>query len=91
MFKIVSPLVRSVARPVMRPASRSMVTIKEALTAEDARKISGYSEIDYTINEDATVLDAVQKFSAYNIGCLVTTDSKGRSLEFNHLIKESFF
>lgn len=65
----------------MRPASRGMVTIAEALTAEDARKISCYSEIDYAINEDAPVLDAVQMFSAYNIGCLVTTDSKGRSLE----------
>jgi predicted transcriptional regulator len=58
-----------------------MVTIKEALTAEDARKISCYSEIDYAINEDAPVLDAVQMFAAYNIGCLVTTNSKGRSHE----------
>ena len=33
--------------------------------------------MDYTISEDATVLDAVQKFAAYNIGCLVTTDSNG--------------
>lgn len=66
-----------------------MVTIQEALTAEDARKISCYSEIDYAINEDAPVLEAVQMFSAYNIGCLVTTDSKGRSLEF--LIKDASF
>ena len=49
----------------------------QALTAEDARQVSGYAEIDYSIAEDATVLDAVQKFAAYNIGCLVTTDPSG--------------
>eukprot|EP00980_Cylindrotheca_fusiformis_P018596 scaffold6162_cov154-Cylindrotheca_fusiformis.AAC.6 len=77
MFSRVSPLVRTAARPMARSASRGMVTIQEALTAEDARKISCYSEIDYAINEDAPVLDAVQKFAAYNIGCLVTTDANG--------------
>ena len=49
----------------------------QALTAEDARQVSGYAGIDYSIPEDATVLDAVQKFAAYNIGCLVTTDESG--------------
>ncbi|CAB9499367.1 CBS domain-containing protein [Seminavis robusta] len=58
-------------------APRSMVTVGEALTAEDAREVSGYSSIDYTINEDATVYDVVQKFAAFNIGCLVVTDSTG--------------
>lgn len=54
-----------------------MVTVHEALTAEDARMVSGYSSIDYTIKEDATVYDAVQKFAAFNIGCLVVTDAAG--------------
>lgn len=57
---------------------RSMVTVKEALTAEDARKVSGYNSIDYTIGEDMTVYDAVQKFAAFNIGCLVVTNSSGK-------------
>ena len=59
-------------------ASRSFVTtVHEALTAEDARAVSGYSSIDYTISEDATVYDAVQKFAAFNIGCLVVTNKSG--------------
>jgi len=82
MFSRVTPLVRSasrsLARPATRPTTRSMVTIAEALTAEDARAISCYSEIDYAVSENAPVLDAVQKFAAYNIGCLVTTDDEGR-------------
>lgn len=59
-------------------ANRSMVTVKEALTAEDAKKVSGYSSIDYTISEEATVYDAVQKFAAFNIGCLVVTNPAGK-------------
>jgi len=35
-------------------------------------------EIDYTINEDLPVYDAVQKFAAYNIGCLVTVNADGK-------------
>jgi hypothetical protein len=50
------------------------------LTANDAAKVSGYAEIDYIIAEDSPVLEAVQKFAAYNIGCLVTTDAAGRFL-----------
>ena len=58
-------------------ASRSLATVHEALTAEDARSVSGYSSIDYTINENATVYDAVQRFAAFNIGCLVVTNDAG--------------
>lgn len=54
-----------------------MVSVHEALTAEDARAVSGYSNIDYTIGEEATVYDAVQKFAAFNIGCLVVTNKAG--------------
>jgi len=62
----------------MKPAAtRGMVTIQEALTAEDASKLSCYSNIDFSIDEDSTVLDAVQKFAAYKVGCLVTVDSDG--------------
>jgi predicted transcriptional regulator len=78
MLSRASSLLRQVGRFSAGPSGvRSMSTIAEALTAEDARKVSGYSGIDYSISEDATVLDAVQKFAAYNIGCLVCTDSKG--------------
>ncbi|KAL7574812.1 hypothetical protein ACA910_010656 [Epithemia clementina (nom. ined.)] len=53
------------------------VTVREAATAHDALQFSSYSEIDFTIQEDAPVYDAVQKFAAYNIGCLVVTDAAG--------------
>ena len=78
MLSRFTPLARTVARSATRPAYRGFSTVGEtAVTAEDAAKLSGYSEIDYIISEDATVLDAVQKFAAYNIGCLVTTDTDG--------------
>lgn len=91
MFSRIAPLVRNLTRPATRPtavaAVRSMVTIQEAMTADDARKISCYSSIDYSIDEDATVLDAVQKFAAFNIGCLVTTDADGTFLLYGHMGK----
>jgi hypothetical protein len=59
-------------------APRAFTTVAEAVhTAEDALKFSGYSSIDFTIAEDLMVYDAVQKFAAFNIGCLVTTDKAG--------------
>mmetsp|Transcript_13165 Transcript_13165/g.17230 ORF Transcript_13165/g.17230 Transcript_13165/m.17230 type:complete len:187 (-) Transcript_13165:126-686(-) len=52
-------------------------TVRDAATADDALKFSGYADIDFTVKEDAPVYDAVQKFAAYNIGCLVMTDEAG--------------
>jgi hypothetical protein len=56
---------------------RGFGTVREVATADDALRFSGYSAIDFTIPEDAPVYDAVQKFAAFNIGCLVTVDSAG--------------
>eukprot|EP00550_Attheya_septentrionalis_P001970 CAMPEP_0198287938 /NCGR_PEP_ID=MMETSP1449-20131203/6602_1 /TAXON_ID=420275 /ORGANISM="Attheya septentrionalis, Strain CCMP2084" /LENGTH=198 /DNA_ID=CAMNT_0043986009 /DNA_START=55 /DNA_END=651 /DNA_ORIENTATION=+ len=59
-------------------AIRSMsTTVEEEVLASDAFKKSCYVAIDFTIAEDATVYDAVQRFSAYDIGALVTTDTDG--------------
>jgi len=67
--------------PVARAsvASRSFTgTVDETFTmADEAWKKSGYGQIDYTIDEDATVYDAVKKFAAFNIGCLVITAKDG--------------
>jgi hypothetical protein len=41
-------------------------TVGEAITAGDAAELSGYSKIDFTISEDAMVIDAVQKFAAFS-------------------------
>ena len=57
---------------------RFVQTVKEGLTATDAWNKSCYSEIDYTVNENDPVYEAVQKFAAYNIGCLVTVDVDGK-------------
>lgn len=55
-----------------------------AVHAEDRGSVelawnkSCYVGMDFTISEDATVYDAVQKFSAYDVGALVTTDTEGQ-------------
>eukprot|EP00531_Pseudo-nitzschia_arenysensis_P016497 CAMPEP_0116140636 /NCGR_PEP_ID=MMETSP0329-20121206/13961_1 /TAXON_ID=697910 /ORGANISM="Pseudo-nitzschia arenysensis, Strain B593" /LENGTH=163 /DNA_ID=CAMNT_0003635779 /DNA_START=58 /DNA_END=549 /DNA_ORIENTATION=+ len=56
---------------------RPMSTVGTAFTAGDASELSGYKKIDFSIDEDATVLEAVRTFVAHNIGCLVTKNSKG--------------
>ena len=78
MLSRTSPQLAALARRAT--ASRGLTTVAEAVrTAEDALKYSGYSSIDFTIDEDMKVYDAVQKFAAFNIGCLVTTDKQGES------------
>ncbi len=57
---------------------RPMSTVGTAFTAGDAAELSGYKKIDFSIDEDATVLEAVRTFVAHNIGCLVTKNSNGQ-------------
>lgn len=60
------------------PSTRSFSSaIEENLSAKDAWQKSCYVQIDYTISEEATVYDAIQRFAAYDIGCLVTVDAEG--------------
>ena len=60
------------------PSARSFSSaIEENLSAKDAWQKSCYVQIDYTISEEATVYDAIQRFAAYDIGCLVTVDAEG--------------
>ncbi|KAL7522586.1 hypothetical protein ACHAWX_007284 [Stephanocyclus meneghinianus] len=82
MFSLASQVARRCAVPVARSHQLTLRagfarSVKEGLTATDAWNKSCYSDIDYTISDDAAVYDAVQKFAAYNIGCLVTKDSEG--------------
>jgi len=60
------------------PQFRSMGTLEESVEASQAYKNSCYLQIDFTINEEDTVYEAVQRFSAYNVGCLVTVDTGGK-------------
>ena len=63
------------------PSTRSFSSaIEDSLSAKDAWQKSCYVQIDYTISEEATVYDAIQRFAAYDIGCLVTVDSEGAFL-----------
>ena len=57
---------------------RLMSTLKNIANASSALKKSCYYKIDFKINEKSTVYDAVQKFSAYNIGCLAVTDEENK-------------
>lgn len=73
MFSLASQVARRCAVPVARSHQLTLRagfarSVKEGLTATDAWNKSCYSDIDYTISDDAAVYDAVQKFAAYNIG-----------------------
>jgi len=54
-----------------------MVTLEDSNTAKGAWEKSCYFEMDFTIPDTSSVYEAVQKFSAYDVGCLVTTDTTG--------------
>ena len=60
-----------------RSSPRFMTTLEESPSAKSAWEKSCYFEMDFTVAEEATVYEAVQKFSAYDVGCLVTTDENG--------------
>ena len=62
--------------------TRKMGTVDESVVASEAYKNSCYMTIDFTIDEDLTVYEAVQRFSAYNVGCLVTIDANGKRFYF---------
>eukprot|EP00968_Pinguiococcus_pyrenoidosus_P015881 scaffold1484_cov241-Pinguiococcus_pyrenoidosus.AAC.36 len=47
-------------------------------TASNAWEKSCYFKIDFKIDEDASVYEAVQRFAAYNIGCLVVVSKEGK-------------
>ncbi|KAL7534144.1 hypothetical protein ACHAXR_005695 [Thalassiosira sp. AJA248-18] len=71
---------RQPAAAAFQFARRTMVTPKlgEAQKASYAWNKSCYSGIDYTIGDESTVFEAVEKFAAYNVGCLVTTGADGK-------------
>jgi len=75
MFRIIPTTVRAATR--LHATPRAFCTVSTMFTAGDAAELSGYNKINFCIDEDATVLEAVQSFVAYNIGCLVTKNSNG--------------
>eukprot|EP00949_MAST-11_sp_MAST-11-sp1_P003888 g3888.t1 len=82
---MISRIARAAARPLSKSATgwnatRSMSQLGDIQrgNAKSAWERSCYFNISYTISEDKTVFEAVQLFSAFNIGCLVTTDANGK-------------
>ena len=55
-----------------------MTTLQNIPNATSAWEKSCYYKINFKINEKSTVYEAVQKFSAYNIGCLAVTNDKDK-------------
>uniref|UniRef100_A0A6C0DQH1 CBS domain-containing protein n=1 Tax=viral metagenome TaxID=1070528 RepID=A0A6C0DQH1_9ZZZZ len=51
-------------------------TSKNTVSALSAFKNSCYHKIDFKISEDNNANNAVQRFSAFNIGCLAVTDKE---------------
>ena len=68
--------VRSSVSPVMVTRSFGS-SVEQTVTASDAFKKSCYLEINFAIDEDSSVYEAVQQFAAFDIGALVTTDGSG--------------
>lgn len=52
-------------------------TLQDLATADDAWRKSCFSGLDFTVNDESSVYEAVQKLAGFNIGCLVTVDDEG--------------
>lgn len=62
-------------------SSRRLLTTlsqQNKISALNVFKKSCYNKIDFKINENASVKSAVQRFSAFNIGCLAVIDDKDK-------------
>jgi hypothetical protein len=75
--KIVPFAARTAAARSALAAPASVRGFATVFTAGEAAALSGYSNIEFRINEDAMVIDAVQQFAANNIGCMVTVNDAG--------------
>lgn len=61
-----------------RTFSRKFSSIVTPVSALDVFKKSCYHKIDFKINENSPVQEAVNRFTAFNIGCLAVTDSNNK-------------
>ena len=53
-------------------------TLRESVNARSAWEKSCYHKIDFTIKDSATVYEAIQKFTAYDIGCLAVKNKDNK-------------
>jgi len=61
-----------------RTFSRKFSAIVTPVSAMEVFKKSCYHKIDFKINEDSPVQEAVNRFTAFNIGCLAVTDGNNK-------------
>jgi predicted transcriptional regulator len=64
-----------------RSLTRNYSTVSKLNASISALKVfesSCYHKIDFKINEDCNVKEAVMRFSAFNIGCLAVTDNSNK-------------
>lgn len=55
-------------------ARRAFTTIPASVSAMKVFQNSCYHKIDFKINENSTVKEALIRFTAFNIGCLAVTN-----------------
>jgi len=61
-----------------RTFTRKFSAIVTPVSALDVFKKSCYHKIDFKINEESPVQEAVNRFTAFNIGCLAVTDANNK-------------
>ena len=61
-----------------RTFSRKFSARVTPVSAMDVFTNSCYHKIDFKINEDSPVQEAINRFTAFNIGCLAVTDNNNK-------------
>ena len=57
---------------------RTLSSISRSVSALNVFEKSCYRKVDFRINEENTVKDAVVRFTAFNVGCLAVTDKNNK-------------
>jgi predicted transcriptional regulator len=57
---------------------RTLLSATRQVSALNFFENSCYRKVDFKINEDSNVKDAVVRFAAFNIGCLAVTDKNNK-------------
>ena len=63
---------------IFRLSSRSISSKAGTISAMNVFENSCYHKIDFKINEDSSIKEAVIRFSAFNIGCLAVTNNSNK-------------
>ena len=84
MNKISNAILRSSNKSMLNRFSCQQIakfgTAEKSGSVMDAWNKSCYHEMDFTISDEEMVFDAVKKFSAFDVGALVTTNEAGKFL-----------